>query len=443
MSIAYKEKAGQEGEKITKSILEEKIAIPYSGECIVLHNVKLTFEYKYGKKYNAQIDHMIITSKKIFLIDSKHWNGNITFMLNEVIQEIKDEKTGVINTYTYPSPDDVESQMRHHEYVIKQILHKESIEVDVEAFASFTNRSCNLVNQPLIYKALYSKNVPALIEDHLRQENFSSTQSISKIFELISKYISNDVKLNNFDQQFYFRPKISSNEFVELRLSNGLVYKGQWNDKRKFEGIGLLRTSNGEFYRGQFKDGNFNGFGEYISEYFSYKGYWLNSLRHGSGTCIYPFNSSELPSNIISIGRNDMDGIYPESYFKCCKFEYAGDWQNGVKQGKGQLFLIDRANSRKLCFEGEWENNQRHGLGRENFLEYEAENIKYVDEVSGIDYSGIYEGINQEGFYKGEWKYNVKEGNAEWNFSDNPIRIYKGKWANNRVLKEESFYDEW
>ncbi len=165
-----------------------------------------------------------------------------------------------------------------------------------------------------------------------------------------------------------------------LASQNGYTYKGQWsNDAQNIDeiiipkrgvykgetkefrqhGKGIFKFVNGSIYNGNFVQGKFEGFGRltYI-EGDEYEGNWFKGNKEGYGTMKYS-------------DRTIYEGIWLQGALQFVKKIYyaSGDIYEGevqietvnvTKQGKGVLTYKNGDR-----FEGFWENDKQHGIGRE------------------------------------------------------------------------------
>lgn len=166
----------------------------------------------------------------------------------------------------------------------------------------------------------------------------------------------------------------------KLEFKNGNVYEGNLLDGW-MHGKGLLEWKNGVKFEGDFKKNFISGEGEYIWPDGSwYKGEVLNSLRHGKG---------EFKSEVNNV-------------------EYVGEWEKGLKHGKGKLVYKQKEGSQyttDAVYEGEFKFGFKHGKGV----------MKYP---SGNTYTGYY-------------KYDKKSGYGEMNWYSKQ-ETYKGFWEDDK-----------
>ena len=86
--------------------------------------------------------------------------------------------------------------------------------------------------------------------------------------------------------------------------------------------------------------------------------------------------------------------------------EYVGEFQNGLRDGKGTFYYYENNEYERKKYEGDWKNDKIEGKG------------KMIWKNGCI--------------YEGEWSNNLKEGKGKAIFKDGSI--YEGEWSNN--LKE-------
>lgn len=168
-------------------------------------------------------------------------------------------------------------------------------------------------------------------------------------------------------------------ELIE-RVKNSFFierYKGSFVDGQK-NGEGTQELINGMYYIGEFRDGHFNGNGKLKDDKtsYSYDGIFVNGKPQGLGV------------------ENYQDGSYFDGHFhqgykhgkgslKISKnnYEYRGDWQFGVQQGygietfaplQGSALTAEKSkltskkwSTKRMVYEGEFWNNERHGVGLE------------------------------------------------------------------------------
>ncbi|KRE10128.1 hypothetical protein ASE46_00765 [Bacillus sp. Root239] len=414
MEEGYEERQGRIGEEKTKKALE-KLGVEFTGDCIIVHNLKFKFTYKLNNDYKAQIDHMVITPKKIFLIDSKNWIGEITFRLNETIQK----KWGS-EEESYKDEKDITTQLRHHSYIIDQLIRKypELMDKEIEALACFTNDKCKLTNQPFQYKAMKLNELIRYVKDYLNENSFSGTKdediesSIIKVVQLLGNHSETEIELNYFDQNLYsqtFREKLKSfgARYVEMRFADGETYKGYVNSNYQFHGAGVLKTGCGRYYRGLFVNGNKHGYGEFY-------GYKVER------------SFFEQERFVENTGEVDICDFIDKSYML-----YKGTWKDGMREGKGKLELIDVHGNNSIVYDGEWSNDKRNGTGKGFFFNIYSGHL--LEQYKTFE-DEVYILAEEDLWYEGDWKDNLREGHAQWKeIIGDPFTIIEGIWENDKV----------
>lgn len=123
----------------------------------------------------------------------------------------------------------------------------------------------------------------------------------------------------------------------------------------------LYTWPDGSMYEGEVVNGMRNGFGMFkcSTQRVSYIGHWCNGRRHGKGSIYY-----------------NQEGT-------CW---HKGDWVQNIKKGWGI-----RCYKSGNIYEGQWEDNMRHGEGRMRWL------------TANEEYTGRWERGLQNGFGTHMW----------------------------------------
>lgn len=121
---------------------------------------------------------------------------------------------------------------------------------------------------------------------------------------------------------------------------------------------------------------------------------------------------------------------------KCSKkVLYEGDFQNNKKHGKGKEYLGD------IIFEGDFKNNKREGYGKLFYRRGRSFNIYFEGlwknnerNGNGVEYYLLKSSSTSipKNFYKGEWKHNKKDGKGKI-FSAKGTLIYNGNFKNGLI----------
>ncbi|GMH65407.1 hypothetical protein TrST_g10128 [Triparma strigata] len=196
----------------------------------------------------------------------------------------------------------------------------------------------------------------------------------------------------------------------EMIYSSGHEYRGAWKNNKK-HGRGVFLSNRGNIYDGFFKndiregkgkqiyfpgtileemyDGDWvkgmrHGMGKYVykqSEGTVYEGEWVKDLRHGKG--IVRFKDGSVYSGDIKRERIEGEGTW------CYKDgnQYAGSFRNGEKSGYGTHL---NGTSGEI-FQGDFENGVRHGRGK-------------LTQISGNSFSGDFD----HGVVRGRGTYELR-----------------------------------
>ncbi|VEV57270.1 conserved Plasmodium protein, unknown function [Plasmodium vinckei vinckei] len=241
------------------------------------------------------------------------------------------------------------------------------------------------------------------------------------------------------------------NSFVEITNNNIIELKNvKINNKYTFNGLIKLDNyscpcfykkfqicSNKETFIGYFKYRHIKGYGEIISNNYTYRGY------------IYDCKKSKKGSYLLFLINNSNDEhkqIIKCDDYKNASLIYNGMWKNNKRNGHGTLKLsftkknnIDyvlKENKKYIIYNGWWKNNKRHFYGIQNYIN---NNCKYI---------GFWK--NNKKWKYGEiiWYYNVKNEtnrNAKKKIDKNAKKktdknvkkkiqnVYIGEWKNDTL----------
>jgi hypothetical protein len=105
-----------------------------------------------------------------------------------------------------------------------------------------------------------------------------------------------------------------------LEYKNKIVYCGDIKNGKE-EGFGKMSFPDGATYEGNFHAGVFNGWGKFISNEFTYDGYWFLGKTHGFGAATYKENI--WYTGYFDMGNFNGKGIYSNA------ITIEGKWNNG------------------------------------------------------------------------------------------------------------------
>uniref|UniRef100_A0A7S1UNY1 Uncharacterized protein n=1 Tax=Grammatophora oceanica TaxID=210454 RepID=A0A7S1UNY1_9STRA len=132
-------------------------------------------------------------------------------------------------------------------------------------------------------------------------------------------------------------------------------YTGWVNSKNIPNGRGCLRVDNGDVYEGEWNNGIRHGLGVYTwYEGDLYTGPWLDGRRHGHGTFVY--SDGRLYDGEYIHGKRQGKGVFTWPFGAKFEGEYEGDKRNGTG-------LYVYADGRQ--YSGSYKDDRPHGYGVE------------------------------------------------------------------------------
>uniref|UniRef100_K3X194 Uncharacterized protein n=1 Tax=Globisporangium ultimum (strain ATCC 200006 / CBS 805.95 / DAOM BR144) TaxID=431595 RepID=K3X194_GLOUD len=254
--------------------------------------------------------------------------------------------------------------------------------------------------------------------------------------------------------------------YGRLKYSNGDIYDGEWlNGKR--HGKGMLKFAEGGSYIGEFGENVYHGFGlltipksqhaltkkwipgeRYEGEFAqgrkhgkgtaktrdgdSYDGFFIDGYYHGKGTCAYA-NGDVYDGNWVHgkwQGHGELrfrDGsryvgeFHQGVYHGFGQFlhgsggklgSYVGHYVQGKRHGKGLRVF---GSSDKKQYEGEWEEDEPHGVGVVECATYKLVGQFVRGKECGHGAMSFangesYEGYFEDGFFSGLGTYVHRDG---------------------------------
>ncbi|CAD2108424.1 conserved Plasmodium protein, unknown function [Plasmodium vinckei petteri] len=225
------------------------------------------------------------------------------------------------------------------------------------------------------------------------------------------------------------------NSFVEIKNNNIIKLKNvKINNKYTFNGLIKLDhyscpcfyekfqiCSNKETFIGYFKYRHIKGYGEIISNNYTYRGYIYDckKSKRGSYLLFLINDSNDKNKQIIK-----CDG------YKNVSLIYNGMWINDKRNGRGTLKLsftkknnIDYAlkeNKKNIIYTGWWKNDKRHFYGIQNYIN---NNCKYI---------GFWKNNKKWKYGEIVWYYNKKKETNK-NAKKKIQNVYIGEWKNDNL----------
>ena len=190
-----------------------------------------------------------------------------------------------------------------------------------------------------------------------------------------------------------------TNEKGPVKLNDGRIYIGQWNQRGVPHGKGRMIFPDGCVYEGEWEEGRQTGNGhKYWPDGNFYEGAFVNGLMEGNGKL--EFEDGNL---------------------------YEGEFSKDMLNGFGKFLWADKG----MVYEGNWFENQKHGRGT----------CKWSD---GRTYEGEYAFDKKEGYgvfswpngkkYEGEWKAGKQHGEGTLIKGG---RSKRATWENGKVKKKK------
>ena len=263
--------------------------------------------------------------------------------------------------------------------------------------------------------------VPEKIHDEMIQKGYRPSSKQDGQFEYDSDTIEKyEMISNEFDYE-----AIRQDSQFGIKQYKDCIYRGQLNQNRKREGLGVLVYQNGRVYEGEWIENKRHGRGyELFSTGNSYHGTYEGGKANGKG--VYQWKNGEVYDGEWMMGIKHGYGVWKGTNGE----SYIGQWQAGKAQGYGVHVF---ANGDK--YEGEWLQCLRHGNGSDFF-------------ANGDCYVGQYTAGKPEGFgqykwkngssYTGQFLNGLKHGHGKWKkkqadeFGNTKCNSYEGMYENDK-----------
>ncbi|XP_062944363.1 radial spoke head 10 homolog B [Cynocephalus volans] len=229
-------------------------------------------------------------------------------------------------------------------------------------------------------------------------------------------------------------------------FSEGLMH-GQgtylWADGLKYEGDfvknipmnhGMYTWPDGSTYEGEVVKGMRNGFGVFkcSTQPVSYIGHWCQGKRHGKGSIYYNHEGTSWYEGDWVYNIKKGWGI------RCYKSGniYEGQWEDNMRHGEGRMRWLSTSEE----YTGQWEWGIQNGFGthtwflkRIPYSQYPLRN-EYVGEfVNGCRHGHGKFYYASGAMYDGEWISNKKHGMGRLTFKNG--RVYEGPFSNDHIAK--------
>ncbi|EAS04950.1 IQ calmodulin-binding motif protein (macronuclear) [Tetrahymena thermophila SB210] len=148
-----------------------------------------------------------------------------------------------------------------------------------------------------------------------------------------------------------------------------------------------------------------------------YKGQWNNGLRHGRGIQFWPDGSVYQGDWVEDMADGKGRLIHPDGDY------YQGDWQKDRAQGIGIFVHVDGNK-----YEGEWYQDKQHGQG----VEEQQDFIYRGSFQNGLKHGkGKIIWKNDGTSYEGDFYEGLMEGTGRFIFQNG--KIYNGQWFKSKM----------
>ena len=157
--------------------------------------------------------------------------------------------------------------------------------------------------QAAVQTTVAETKVPQFVRDQMIQQGFRPSSQQDGQFEYESDSIERyEMISNEFDYE-----AVRKGENFGIKQYKDCIYRGELNEKRQREGLGVLVYHNGRAYEGEWANNKRSGRGyEVFSNGNSYHGTYEDGKANGKG--VYQWQNGEV---------------------------YDGEWMQGIKHGYG------------------------------------------------------------------------------------------------------------
>lgn len=174
---AYQIRAGYSGEVEIDRILPE-IGLPE--EHVIMKDIRL----EVFPNFYIQIDTLILTNHRIFLLEIKKYAGTICFDEKNG-KTIKTSRNQVIEKF-----DCVVHQVDRAVFGLQQILHKLSDDIQIHPIIVMANSNVDIVQYPQFTPVKFKKQIPKYIREILKNKENHKLLSLPDIVEHLKQYIA-------------------------------------------------------------------------------------------------------------------------------------------------------------------------------------------------------------------------------------------------------------
>ncbi|XP_052816897.1 MORN repeat-containing protein 1-like isoform X3 [Mya arenaria] len=245
-------------------------------------------------------------------------------------------------------------------------------------------------------------------------ENFSKEDGEADFSVKVKKYTRNSTKASL--EQLSFIAKTSVIEEDRESVSSKSHRSDKYSATAIFKDKTFLSSKDKSLISPQGK-----GSYEYDNKFFKYEGQWKNGKKHGMGKLTFSdggyYEGTFVNGEITGFGTR---------FFPSTGCKYQGQLVKGELWGKGRMTWPDGS-----IFEGQWESNKRHGFGvmksiKENCL-YKGSyvgNRRHGQGTMIYPLSCLTNPSRKGDRYNGDWENDLRHGEGDMRFTSGTV--YEG-----------------
>ncbi|MBY3619531.1 hypothetical protein HGO21_08230 [Acinetobacter sp. CUI P1] len=215
-------KAGQLGEHLTQHELEQ-----LQEQFVIYNGIRITLS---RSSQSAEFDHVLVGTSGIFIVESKHWSGEITF-LNPGVEQRKHQKVK-----RYDEDNDPNSQLDHQRYVMTQLLNRIGLPLaPIQTILCFTHEVVSLKNRSPKYKALLLHELAPFLKTTEANKGGISISNLLRIVNTINAlaersdtYIEKPRSINHEEPKKVYTPRDFENTPTFNEGLAAVSIKGLW-----------------------------------------------------------------------------------------------------------------------------------------------------------------------------------------------------------------------
>ena len=239
------------------------------------------------------------------------------------------------------------------------------------------------------------------------------------------------IRFNNFSGQFVYDLKEGKGFISEYDYKGKLLYiENYLNGERNGKKIKNFEFSFGKESEKEYLNNKING---------KVKKYYENGKLKFEGEYLY--DHKKIGKEYFDNGKIKFEGEYLyDRFWDGTIYDYNGNILYKLTQGKGKIIEYEEniRSESKICFEGEYLNGKRHGMGKEynedGKLKFEGEYLNGKRNGKGKEYNSDYNYSTNKyeyTFYEGNYINGKKHGKGK-EYDDNCNILFEGEYSNGK-----------